>query len=225
MRVTSRVAVSAFLACCLTLTAVVAQTGVHPLSGRRYAGTMDVSGAAWLDRAEREDEEAPERALKLIGVPAGSVVADVGAGSGYFTVRLARMVGPQGRVYANDIQPGMLDIIRRKASRARLTNVEFVLGTQDDPRLAPASLDMALMVDVYHELQAPQVMLKRLREAIKPGGRLVLLEYRKEDPGIPILPAHKMSVAEAKLEVESEGFTLATVNEDLPWQHILVFRR
>jgi ubiquinone/menaquinone biosynthesis C-methylase UbiE len=135
------------------------------------------------------------------------------------------MVGPMGRVFATDIQPGMLEIIRRKVARTRLSNVTLVLGTQQDPRLPPASVDMALMVDVYHELQTPQVMLKRLREAIKPGGRLVLLEYRKEDPTIPINPAHKMSVAEAKLEVEAEGFTLSSVNEELPWQHILVFQR
>ena len=211
----------------LALAGLVArqQTGVHPISGRVYAGAMDVSGASWLDRTEREREEAPEKALKIIGVQRGSTVADVGAGSGYFTVKLAALVGPAGRVYANDIQSGMLDIIRRKLERDRLTNVTLVLGTDDDPRLPPASLDMALLVDVYHEFHAPQVMLTRLREALKPGGRLVLLEYREEDPDVPIRPEHKMSVAGAKLEVEHEGFTLTSVNEDLPWQHILIFTR
>ncbi len=201
------------------------QGGVHPLSGRRYAGTMDVSGAEWLDRAEREAEEAPAKALTLIGVTPGMSVADVGAGSGYFTIRLASMVGPAGRVYANDIQAGMLDIIRGKIAREGLKNVSLVLGTQDDPRLPPASVDLVLMVDVYHELRAPQVMLRRLREVIRPGGRLVLLEYRKEDPQIPINPTHKMSVAEAKLEVEAEGYSLTSVDERLPWQHILIFSR
>lgn len=202
-----------------------AQTGTHPISGRVYAGPMDVSGAAWLDRSEREREEAPDAALKILGIQRGSTVADIGAGSGYFTVRLAALVGPMGRVYANDLQQGMLDIIRRKLSAARITNVTLVLGAADDPRLEPNSLDLALLVDVYHEFLAPQVMLRGLREALKPGGRLVLLEYREEDPNVPIRPLHKMSVAGAKREVESEGFVLSTVNEDLPWQHLLIFTK
>ena len=211
----------------LALAALVArqQNGVHPISRRVYAGAMGVSGASWLDRTEREREEAPEKALKILDIQPGSIVADVGAGSGYFTVKLAVLVGPAGRVYANDIQQGMLDIIRRKLEKDRLTNVTLVLGGDDDPRLPPASLDLALLVDVYHEFLAPQAMLKHLREALKPGGHLVLLEYREEDPNVPIRPEHKMSVAGAKLEVEHEGFTLTNVNEDLPWQHILVFTR
>ncbi|OFW14648.1 MAG: methyltransferase type 11 [Acidobacteria bacterium RIFCSPLOWO2_12_FULL_67_14] len=208
-----------------TATAARQREGVHPVSGRVYAGTMGVSGAPWLDRMQRDREEAPGQALRIIGITPGSAVADVGAGSGYFTLRMARMVGPSGRVYANDIQQGMLDIIREKVETMRLDNVTLVLGTQDDPRLPPASLDLALMVDVYHELQAPQAMLQKLHGALKPQGRLVLLEYREEDPSVPILPLHKMSVAVAKLEVEHEGFRLARVNEDLPWQHVLIFER
>lgn len=197
--------------------------GVHPLSGRRYAQPMSVAGADWLDRAERQQEEDPQFALRLLKVADGSTVADIGAGSGYYTVRLARLVGPKGRVYANDLQQGMLDLLRRRVERERLTNVELVLGTEDDPRLPPASVDLALMVDVYHEFSQPQTMLRRIRGALKPGGRLVLLEYRGEDAWIPIRPEHKMTVAQAKLEVEAEGFQLTSVNSRLPWQHLLVF--
>jgi len=204
---------------------VWAQTGVHPLSGRRYALPMGVAGAGWLDRVERDSEENTTRAVRLLNIARGSTVADIGAGSGYYTVEIARLVGPAGRVYANDIQQGMLDIIRRRIERQRLTNVELVLGTDSDPRLPRASIDLALMVDVYHEFSQPQAMLRQIREALKPDGRLVLLEYRAEDPRVPILPEHKMTVAQAKLEVEAEGFTLATVNEELPWQHLLVFAR
>jgi predicted methyltransferase len=197
--------------------------GVHPISGRRFAPVMGYQGAEWLERRERDDEEAPEVALNVLKIPAGASVADIGAGSGYITERLSARVGATGRVFANDVQPQMLEILSRRLALKRITNVTLVQGTVDDPKLAPASVDLALMVDVYHELSQPQVMLHHLREALKPGGRLVLLEYRKEDPAIPIKPEHKMSVAEAKLEVEAEGFTLSTVDEALPRQHILIF--
>ena len=197
--------------------------GVHPISGRRYAPVMGYQGAPWLERSEREEEEAPDVALNVLKIPKGSSVADIGAGSGYITVRLAARVGPSGRVYANDVQPQMLNILARRLERAKIGNVTLIEGTFDDPKLPPASVDLALMVDVYHELSEPQAMLRHLREALKPGGRLVLLEYRKEDPTVPIKPEHKMSVAEAKMEVEAEGFTLAKVDEALPRQHILIF--
>lgn len=197
----------------------------HPISGRVYAGTMDVSGAEWLDRPEREEEEATSKALRLLDVRPGSTVADIGAGSGYFTVELARLVGPSGRVFATDIQAGMLEIIGRKVRRAKLTNVTAVLGEPDDPKLPAGVVDLALMVDVYHELHAPQAVLRRIRDSLAPEGRLVLLEYREEDPNVPILPLHKMSIKNATLEVEAEGFALETVKHDLPWQHVLVFRR
>jgi ubiquinone/menaquinone biosynthesis C-methylase UbiE len=198
-------------------------SGVHPLTGRQYALPMSAAGAAWLDRDERQREENTELSLRLIEVQRESVVADIGAGSGYYSTRLARLVGPGGRVYANDIQPAMLDILRARIERERLPNIELVLGTPTDPRLPRASIDLAILVDVYHEFSAPQVMLRRIRESLKPGGRLVLLEYRGEDPTVPILPAHKMTVAQARTEVEAEGFTLTTVKEDLPWQHVLIF--
>jgi ubiquinone/menaquinone biosynthesis C-methylase UbiE len=139
------------------------------------------------------------------------------------TVRLAAQVGPSGRVYANDVQPQMIEILRRRLEKQKIANVVLVQGAVDDPRLPAASVDLAIMVDVYHELSQPQLMLRHIREALKPGGRLVLLEYRKEDPSVPIRLEHKMSVKEAKLEVEAEGFVLSNVDESLPWQHILIF--
>jgi ubiquinone/menaquinone biosynthesis C-methylase UbiE len=199
--------------------------GVHPISGRRFAGVMGYQGADWLDRSERIEEEQPDRALDVIKLESGSTVADVGAGSGYISVKMARRVGPAGKVYANDIQPEMLTLLQERLAKMKITNVEPVLGTTDDPKLPAGAIDLILMVDVYHEFQQPQAMLRRMREALKPNGRLVLLEYRKEDPSIPILYEHKMSVAEAKLEVEAEGFKLANVSEVLPRQHILIFNR
>jgi ubiquinone/menaquinone biosynthesis C-methylase UbiE len=207
-------------------TFVVAQSpGVHPISGRRYAGVMGYQGADWLERSEREMEEEPEKALDAIGIAPGATVADVGAGSGYFTVRMAQRVGPTGRVFANDLQPQMLAMLKNRLDRERLQNVTLIQGTVDDPRLPPGALDLILMVDVYHEFSQPQIMLRRMRDALKPDGRLVLLEYRKEDPSVPIRPEHKMSVAEAKLEVEAEGYKLSRVDEALPRQHILIFTR
>ena len=210
----------------LTATVVFAQQpGKHPVSGRVYAQTMGVQGASWLDRPERDREEDPDLAIRLLRIQKGATVADVGAGSGNITIRLAKQVGPMGKVYANDIQPGMLEILQKNVAKAKLTNVMPVLGAIDDPKLPAESIDLAIMVDVYHEFSEPQKMLQRLREAIKPGGRLVLLEYRKEDPTVPIRIEHKMTVGEAKMEVEAEGFTLSRVDEALPRQHILIFTK
>jgi ubiquinone/menaquinone biosynthesis C-methylase UbiE len=200
-------------------------SGVHPISGRRYAQVMGYQGADWLDRAERVSEEEPDVALDVIKLVRGSTVADVGAGSGYMTVKMARRVGPSGKVYANDIQPEMLAQLRRRLAADRITNVETILGAVDDPRLPDSAIDLILMVDVYHELSEPQEMLRRMHAALKPGGRLVLLEYRKEDPSVPIRPEHKMSIADAKIEVEAEGYTLSKVDEVLPRQHILIFTK
>jgi ubiquinone/menaquinone biosynthesis C-methylase UbiE len=202
-----------------------ALAGVHTVSGRQYATPMGVEGAEWLERRERVDEEEPDRALRLLKLPKGAVVGDVGAGSGYFTVRLAKLVGPAGRVYASDIQRGMLDLLTKNVAKARLDNVTPVLGTLDDPRLPAATLDLVIMVDVYHEFSQPQAMLARIRESLKPNGRLVLLEYRAEDPDVPIIPSHKMTKAQVKLEVEHEGFRQLQVYDDLPRQHLIVFTR
>ena len=135
------------------------------------------------------------------------------------------LVGPRGRVIATDIQQGMLDLMAERIARGRLTNVTLVLGEPANPRLVRESIDLALMVDVYHELSDPQRVLRHIRDALKPRGRLVLIEYKGEDPTIPILPSHKMTVAQAKLEVEHEGFVLATIDSSLPRQHVLIFEK
>ncbi len=211
----------------ITTAIVAAQTaatpGVHPISGRRFANVMGWQGAEWLERSERDIEEEPDKALDALGPLTGATVADVGAGSGYFTVRLAARVGPKGRVYANDLQPEMLKMLGARLAREQVANVTLVQGAVDNPQLPAASLDLVLMVDVYHEFSEPQKMLRAIRTALKPAGRLVLLEYRKEDPDIPIRFEHKMTVQEAKLELEAEGFRLSKVDGRLPRQHILIF--
>lgn len=209
----------------LTIALLAQQPGVHPISGRRYAGVMGYQGADWLDREERDIEEAPDTAIAALDLKPGLTVADIGAGSGYMTVRMAKIVGPAGKVYAEDIQPQMIDILKRRLDREKVTNVIPVLGAIDDPKLPPDSIDLMLLVDVYHEFSEPVKMLAGMRAALKSGGRLVLLEYRKEDPRVPIRLEHKMSVAEAKAEVEAAGFTLEKVDPRLPRQHILVFRK
>ena len=207
------------------LAQTAAAPGVHPVSDRRFANVMGWQGADWLERSEREVEEEPDKALDALGSLAGLTVADVGAGSGYFTVRLASRVGPAGRVFANDLQSEMLKMLTARLARERVTNVTLVQGAVDDPKLPSSSVDLAIMVDVYHEFSEPQKMLRGLRAALKPGGRLVLLEYRKEDPQVPIRFEHKMSVAEARLELEAEGFLFSRLDDRLPRQHIMIFSK
>jgi SAM-dependent methyltransferase len=219
----SRILLTGWLA--FVLSPLVAAQSVHPISGRKIAPVMGMGGAEWLERSERETEELPETALDALGIQPGMVVADVGAGVGYFTVRLARRVGPSGKVFANDVQPEMLSTLRDRVAQANLNNVETVLGTEADPKLPKNAMDLILLVDVYHEFSQPQRMLQRLRESLKPDGRLVLIEFRKEDPRIPIRPEHKMSIREADAEVSAEGFRLDKVLKDLPRQHILVFKK
>ena len=212
------------LLACLLLPAVslAGQPGRHPVSGRVLAPTMGVEGASWLDRPEREAEEAPSKAIAALKVQEGATVADVGAGSGYYTVRLAKVVGAEGRVFATDLQPAMLDLIRARLARDSLANVTLVQGRADDPLLPAATFDLILMVDVYHELAAPQVFVRRLKSALKPGGRLVLIEFRLEDPRVPIREVHKMSVAQVREELAADGFRVDQVIDVLPWQHIIV---
>jgi ubiquinone/menaquinone biosynthesis C-methylase UbiE len=208
----------------LVLAAVPSAQQRHPVSGRVIAPVMGVGGAAWLERPERESEEAPSRAVEALELAPGMVVADIGAGSGYYTVRMARKVGPTGKVFATDIQVGMLSLLMRRVNSEGLKNVVPVQGAVDDPTLAAGSIDLALMVDVYHELAAPQVFVRRLRDALKPDGRLVLIEFRKEDPRVPIQEAHKMSVEQVRQELGADGYAIDKVIDVLPWQHIIVLK-
>jgi ubiquinone/menaquinone biosynthesis C-methylase UbiE len=199
--------------------------GEHPVTGRQIAGVMGVQGADWLNRPEREKEENPEGALDALALKPGMVVADVGAGTGYMSLRMAKRVGPTGKVYANDLQPEMLRRLRQNAAKAGITNIETVQGEEADPKLPAGRMDLVLLVDVYHEFSKPREMIDKIRESLKPTGRLVLLEYRKEDPKVPIREEHKMTVAEVKAELEPQGLVLSQVIETLPRQHILILTK
>jgi ubiquinone/menaquinone biosynthesis C-methylase UbiE len=203
----------------------VAGQSVHPVTGRPIAPVMGIGGAGWLDREERAQEEQPQKAIAQFNLKPGMMVGDVGAGTGYYSIRMAKLLGPTGVVYANDIQAAMLEKLSAKAKEANVTNIVTVLGSESDPKLPADKLDLVILVDVYHEFSRPQRMLQGIRESLKPGGRLVLLEYRKEDPSVPIRPEHKMSVAEVKAEVLPEGYTFEKVVDTLPWQHIIFFRK
>jgi ubiquinone/menaquinone biosynthesis C-methylase UbiE len=203
-----------------------ANPGVHPLTGRQIAGVCGFGGCeTWLERPEREQEENPDGALDALDLKPGMSVADVGAGTGYMSLKLSKRVGPAGKVYAEDVQPGMLQQVRANAAKARVANVVTVQGSYTDPMLPKGQMDLVLLVDVYHEFSEPQKMLRGIRDALKPDGRLVLLEYRKEDPKIPIREEHKMTVAQVKTEVEAEGFKMSQVIETLPRQHILILTK
>lgn len=186
---------------------------------------MGVNGADWLEREERQHEEQPEKAILSFHLKPGMQVGDVGAGTGFYSLRVARAVAPGGVVYAEDIQPGMLERLNSNAAAQHVGNIVTVLGTESDPRLPAGKLDLVLLVDVYHEFSRPQRMLDRIHDALKPDGRLILLEFRKEDPSVPIRPEHKMSVDEVRAEVTPEGYQFEEVNDTLPWQHIIVFRK
>lgn len=193
--------------------------------GRPIAETMSYLGADWLFRPTREQEEQPERMLDALKIAPGSTVADVGAGAGYTSLRLARRVGREGTVLATDIQPQMLRLLTANARATGMTNIRPIRATQTDPRLPEGQVDLALMVDVYHECSNPEAVLKGLHIALKPGGRLVLVEYRAEDPDVPIKPEHKMTLAQVRKEVEPQGFRFVDSLEFLPWQHIIIFEK
>lgn len=193
--------------------------------GRVIAPVMSAEGADWLVRAEREEFEQPEKVVDALNLQKGMVVADIGAGVGYFSLRIAKRVGPEGKVLAVDIQPEMLSLLKQNQEREGLTNVEPILGTVADPHLPQAMVDLALLVDVYHECQYPEEMITQIRNSLKRNGRLVLIEYRGEDPTVPIKPEHKMTVKQVLAEIEPMGFQLKEQLEFLPWQHIFVFMK
>ncbi len=193
--------------------------------GREIARVMGHEAAGWLDRPEREKEEQPTRLIALLKFKPGEVVADVGAGSGYLTFRVAEKVGPAGKVLAVDVQAEMLDIIRQKMKKNNVTNVEPVLGTESDPKLPAAAVDTIVMVDVYHELSQPYEMAAAMAKALKVGGRLVFAEYRREDETVPIKLVHKMSERQVKKEMEPFPLKHVKTYESLPWQHVIVFEK
>jgi ubiquinone/menaquinone biosynthesis C-methylase UbiE len=190
--------------------------------GRPIAPAMSYLGADWLERAERENLEQPDKVLTMLNIAPGSTVADIGAGIGYYSLRLAKKVGPQGRVLATDIQPEMLSRLRANMKKTGITNIEPILCTPTDAKLPEGQLDLALMVDVYHEIANPEETMAQVRRALKPDGRLVLIEYRGEDPSVPIKPEHKMTLAQVRSEIEPMGFHLQKVYDFLPRQHLIV---
>ena len=193
--------------------------------GREIAQTMSYLGAAWLTRPERDAEEDATRLHEALGLRPGQTACDVGAGSGYHTVRLARAVGPTGRVLAVDLQPRMLELLRARVAEAGLTNVETIEASDRDPRLPEATCDLVLLVDVYHELAWPEPMLAAFRRALAPGGRLALVEFRAEDPDVPIKRLHKLSKAQIDRELLPRGFRRVESFDGLPWQHLVLFVR
>ncbi len=193
--------------------------------GREIAGVMGWQGAAWLERQEREREERTDLLLAALELRPGMVVGDIGAGTGYLSRRMAAAVAPGGRVVAQDVQPEMLELLAKASARERIGNIQPALGTETDVALPAASLDLAIMVDVYHELAWPHEVLGSIVRALKPGARLVFVEYRAEDASVPIKSLHKMSEAQVKREAEVLPLTWERTIETLPWQHIVVFRR
>jgi FkbM family methyltransferase len=190
--------------------------------GREISFVMGHLAAGWLERPEREREENVSQAIENMGIQPDEHIADIGAGSGYYAFRMARKA-PQGKVYAVDVQPEMLAIMDEKINRQGIDNVELVLGTETSPQLTENSLDLAIMVDVYHELSYPQEMMRNIVRALKPEGRFVLLEYRMEDPTVPIKRLHKMSEKQAVREMKAVGLRLRENIDNLPWQHCMVF--
>ena len=193
---------------------------------RRPAAVMNWRGAAWLEREDRDQEQRPGEVIRTMGLSDGDVVADIGCGTGYFSRPMARAVAPRGKVYAVDIQPEMLGFLEKMAEREGLSNVEPVLGEDQDPKIPPESVDWILLVDVYHELQHPKAMLAKMREALKPDGKVALLEYRLEgSSAVHIKPEHRMSPEQVMREWQPAGFRLVGQHEFLPTQHFFVFEK
>ena len=193
--------------------------------GREISAVMGWQGAAWLERQERDREERTDLLMEALMLKPGMVVADIGAGTGYLSRRMAPAVMPGGKVWAVDVQPEMISLLQAGAKRSGLTQIEARISAVDDVNLPASSVDLAVMVDVYHELSHPYEVMASILKALKPGGRIVFVEYKAEDPRVPIKPLHKMS--EAQIKREASVFPLVwerTVNT-LPWQHVVVFRK
>jgi ubiquinone/menaquinone biosynthesis C-methylase UbiE len=193
--------------------------------GREIAQVMGHQAADWLERPEREKEEQPAKMLAALKLKPGDVVADIGAGSGYHTFRMAKVVGPRGKVYAVDIQPEMLALIRERTKATGVTNVEPVQGTLTDPKLPAGAIDLAVMVDVYHEFSHPYEMTQALVRALKPGGKLVFVEFRLEDPQVPIKLVHRMSEKQVLKEMAPHPLRHVQTLGGLPWQHVIIFEK
>jgi ubiquinone/menaquinone biosynthesis C-methylase UbiE len=193
--------------------------------GREIAHVMGHQAADWLERPNRNEEENTELLVETLKFKPGENVADIGAGTGYFTRRIAKRIAPGGKVFAVEIQQEMLDVLTNRLTREGITNVAPVLGSVKDPKLPAKSIDTILMVDVYHEFDFPFEMIESMCRALKPGSRVVFVEYRAEDEKVPIKRVHKMSLAQVKKEMTPHPLTFAESIEVLPWQHIIVFRR
>ncbi|CAN5745646.1 class I SAM-dependent methyltransferase [soil metagenome] len=193
--------------------------------GREIAGVMGWQGAAWLERQERAKEERTDLLIELLKLQPGMVVADIGAGTGYLSRRMARAVAPLGKVLAVDVQPEMVRMLQDAVKKTGLTQIRPSLGAEDDVKLPASSVDVAIMVDVYHELAFPYEVLVSIMRALKPGGQLVFVEYRAEDAGVPIKALHKMSEAQIRREAAAAGLVWDRTVETLPWQHFVVFRK
>ena len=193
--------------------------------GREIAHVMGPGGVPWLERPERETQERPQKLIDALQIKAGQTIADLGAGSGYYTFRIAPLVGERGRVLAIDVEPRMLRIISDRAKHAGITNITTVLGTPSDPNLEPNRIDLLFMVDVYHELEFPFEVMSQVREALKPGGRVALIEYRAEDPAVMIKPVHKMTEKQIVRELTAAGFRHRKTVRTLPLQHLVLFEK
>jgi cyclopropane fatty-acyl-phospholipid synthase-like methyltransferase len=193
--------------------------------GREIAQTMHYLGAPWLTRETRNEEEDCQTLLKALKLQPGQTVCDMGCGNGFYTIEMAKLVGEKGRVLAVDIQPEMLTLLKERGKKAGVKNIEPILGTLIDPRLPDQSLDLILLVDVYHEFSHPEHMLRAMRKSLKPKGRLVLVEFRLEDPEVPIKLLHKMSKEQILKELPPNGYKLVEQFDGLPWQHVMFFER
>ena len=193
--------------------------------GREISHVMGFHGAQWLERTERMDEERPDLVLSALNLKPGMTVADIGAGTGYYTWRIAQRIGADGLVYAVDVQPEMIEALEKQLARRGAANVKAVLGKPTDPQLPRNSLDLALMVDVYHEFEHPYEMLAAIVSALKPGGRVAFVEFRGNDPKVPIKPLHTMTEAQVRREAAVHALEWVATTRELPWQHVIVFRK